>query len=183
MDNKIRSWSTDLLTGRDFSCRRQSGGKERTMTKIRTNEEPELRWAKLFAKMYYIMAEQMIESLGEEEGKKAISKAVQTFAEARVASMKEEAAERDLAENGLQTYQDVRDMPGTGWKHNGLGISYCPFHDVWKDYGERGAELGGLYCRIDYPMLEGFGVELERNFILTNGDDHCQFIYHDQAEQ
>ena len=66
------------------------------MTTIRTSEDPSVRWAKLFAKLYYCMAKEMIDALGPEEGKKAVAAAIDKFGRARAASMKEEAAERGL---------------------------------------------------------------------------------------
>ena len=66
------------------------------MTAIRTSEDPSIRWAKLFAKLYYYMAKELIDALGPEAGKKAVAAAVSQFGRARAASMKEEAAERGL---------------------------------------------------------------------------------------
>jgi len=153
------------------------------MSKIRSHEDPTVRFAKLFAKLYYYMAEQMIESLGEEEGKKAIRAAIKKFGEDRVKSMKEEAAERNLPLSGRESYTAVRDMPNIGWKRSERGIEYCPFHDIWSDFGELGMELGKIYCEIDHVLLNGFDVALERNFCLTSRDDHCQFIFSKLSKQ
>jgi hypothetical protein len=153
------------------------------MSKIRSNEDPTVRFAKLFAKMYYYMAEQMIESLGEEEGKKAIASAINKFGNDRVRSMKEEAAERNLPLNGREAYTMVRDMPNIGWERNECGIEYCPFHDVWADFGELGMKIGKMYCEIDHVLLNGFDVALERNYCLTSGDKYCEFIFSKLSEQ
>lgn len=151
------------------------------MTTIRTSEDPSVRWAKLFAKLYYCMAKEMIDALGPEEGKKAVAAAIDKFGRARAASMKEEAAERGLPSDGKATYDAVREMPGIGWSFIPEGVAACPLNDVWQDLGSEGRELGALYCEIDHVLLNSFQVGLERNFCLTHGDDYCQFLYREAA--
>ena len=153
------------------------------MTTIRTSEDPSIRWAKLFAKLYYYMAKEMMDRLGPEEGKKAVEAAIDKFGRARVASMKEEAAERGLDPMCKATYDTVREMPGIGWSFTpDGGVAHCPLNDIWQDFGEEGKELGAIYCEIDHVLLNGFNVGLERNFCLTHGDDYCQFIYKEPKE-
>jgi hypothetical protein len=152
------------------------------MTTIRTSEDPSIRWAKLFAKLYYYMAKEMMDALGPEEGKKAIAAAIDKFGRARVASMKEEAAERGLDPMSKATYDVVREMPGIGWSFSPEGVTHCPLNDIWQDFGEEGKELGAIYCEIDHVLLNSFNVGLERNFCLTHGDDYCQFIYKEPME-
>lgn len=144
-------------------------------TNIRTSEDPTIRFAKLFAKLYYFMSKQMIESLGEEEGKKAILKSINEFGMSRIESMKEEAVERGLPTSGRETYDLVRDMPGVGWEFEGANVKKCPFHDMWKSYGKLGMELGNIYCEIDHVLFNEFGMDLERNYCLTTDDDLCEF--------
>lgn len=148
-----------------------------TKTTIRTSEDPSVRFAKLFAKLYYHMGAKMIECLGEERGKAAIAEAVDAFGRDRVAGMKEEAAERGLPPMSKATYDAVREMPGIGWEFKPEGVTKCPLFDIWKDYGEEGLELAKIYCEIDHVLLNSFGIELERNFVLSHGHDYCQFIY------
>ena len=153
------------------------------MTTIRTSEDPSIRWAKLFAKLYYYMAKEMMDRLGPEEGKKAIEAAIDKFGRARVASMKEEAAERGLDPMGKATYDTVREMPGIGWSFSSDGsVTHCPLNDIWQDFGEEGRQLGAIYCEIDHVLLNSFNVGLERNFVLTHGDDSCQFLYKEPME-
>lgn len=148
-------------------------------TKIRTSEDPSIRWAKLFAKLYYYMAKEMVDTLGPEEGKKAVERAIDKFGKARVASMKEEAAERGLPPMGRETYAAVREMPGIGWVFDGSDVKNCPLADIWADFGEEGKELGAIYCEIDHVLYNGFDVGLERHHWLTHDDDFCQFIFHE----
>ncbi len=145
---------------------------------IYTKEDPSVRWAKLFTKLYYYMGREMIERLGEEEGKKAVTESIRKFGEERVRSMKAEAAERGLDPDTFETYNLVREMPGIGWEKTGDDVTYCPMNAIWQDYGDEGRELGKIYCEIDHILLNAFGVELERNKVLSHGDDCCEVIYH-----
>lgn len=153
------------------------------MTTIRTNEDPAVRFAKLFAELYYHMGAKMIETLGQEEGKKAIAEAVHSFGLDRVAGMKAEAAERGLPPMGKATYDAVREMPGIGWDFIPEGVAKCPLCDIWGNYGDLGMELARIYCEIDHVLLNSFGVELERNYCLSKGDNYCQFLYREMTEQ
>ena len=144
---------------------------------INTSEDPSIRFAKLFAKLYYYMAKEMIDTLGPEDGKKAIASAIDKFGRDRVASMKAEAAARNLNPMGKATYDAVRDMPGIGWSFIKEGVAVCPFNDVWKDFGQEGMDIGAIYCEIDHVLLNSFDVGLKRNYVLTHGDDYCQFIF------
>lgn len=152
------------------------------MSTIRTSEDPSIRWAKLFAKLYFYMAKELVDTLGPEEGKNAIKHAIERFGQARVESMKAEAAERGLPPIGKATYDAVREMPGIGWSFVPEGVKTCPLADIWNDFGEEGAELGAIYCEIDHILLNAFGVGLERHHWLTHGDDFCQFIFHEHME-
>lgn len=146
------------------------------MSKIRSTDEPVERMAKLMAELYYFMAKEMIEELGEEKGKKAVRASIKKFGEARLESMHEEAREKELDIN-LETYLKVRDMPGISWErdlNNPDDITYCPMHDMWKELGAE--DIGAIYCEIDDVLYEGFNAEFERPLCKTCGDDYCRFI-------
>lgn len=148
------------------------------MAKIRSDEPAAVRNAKLFAKMYYYLAKELYEQLGEEKGTEAIQRAVTAFGNERVASMKEEAKERGITVNSVPEYFKVRDMPSDGWINTmePPTAQYCPFHDIWNDYGELGNKLGKLYCDVDFILFNGFGFDLKRNNVLTQGDAYCDFM-------
>lgn len=149
------------------------------MATIRSNEPASVRNAKLMAKLYYFMAKEMIDRLGRDEGTAAIRAAVKAFGEDRVASMRQEAAERGITEiKTIPDYFQVRDMPSDGWVNTmePPTSTYCPLHDIWKDFGELGNYIGSLYCEVDFILFGGFGFQLSRENCLTQGDDHCDFI-------
>ncbi|MEA4960567.1 L-2-amino-thiazoline-4-carboxylic acid hydrolase [Lutispora sp.] len=149
------------------------------MGRIRSDEPAAVRNAKLMAKLYYYMAKEMIDRLGKEEGSKAIKAAVTAFGNDRVASMKEEAAERGIEKiDSVLDYFKVRDMPSDGWINTmePPTCQYCPLHDIWNDFGELGNYVGSLYCDVDYILFEGFGFKLSRENCLTTGDKYCDFI-------
>lgn len=146
------------------------------MAKIRSTDEPVGRMAKLMAELYYFMAKEMIERLGEEKGKEAIRASVTKFGKARLESMYEEARERSLDIN-IETYKIVRDMPGISWEkdpNNPDDITYCPMQDMWA--GLNAQEIGAIYCEIDYVLYGGFNTELERPLCKTENHDRCRFI-------
>jgi len=148
------------------------------MTKLRSWEDPTVRFSKLMAEMYYFMAKEVVDEIGIDKGEKVILSAIKKFGEARVKNMKEEALERDLDVNSIDTYLLVRDMPNIGWqfqKDNPLKVTACPMEDVWSQYGEEGKKLGYLYCQIDYTLFENFGMILERPLCRAKGDDVCDF--------
>jgi hypothetical protein len=145
---------------------------------IRSNEDPVTRMAKLLALLHYFMSKEIIAAVGEERGKELILSAIKRFGQARLKSMVEEARERGLDPKSLETYQIVRDMPGTGWERdpdNSSKITFCPMDSVWAEYGEEGRKLGYLYCSIDHVMFDGFNADLERPHCRALGDEYCEF--------
>lgn len=149
------------------------------MTKIRSTDEPVGRMAKLMAGLYYFMAKEMIEKLGEEEGEKAIRSAVTQFGQVRLASMKEEAKEKGLEINS-ETYGIVRDMPGISWERdpqNLTDVTYCPMQDMWEMLEKQSIQkIGSLYCEIDHVLYQGFNTPFERPLCKTHGDACCRFL-------
>ena len=148
------------------------------MTRIKSTDDPVIRFAHLMAKLYYFMAKEMIDQLGDEKGEEAVLRAIGKFGAARAQAMKEEAQELGLDEHGLDTYRTVRDMPGIGWQtnpDNPLEMTYCPMQDAWAEFGEEGRKIGYLYCQIDHVLYDAFGVDMERPLCLAKGDNSCLF--------
>lgn len=146
---------------------------------IRSHESEGVRFGKLFAEIYYYMAKNILEALGEEAGSKVIEKAVREFGYDRVASMKAEAEERGIDVNSEAAYFSVRDMPSCGWENEqtpeGSICHRCLFDEVWKRYGEMGKKVEALYCPVDYILFGSFGLELDRPACKARGDDTCVF--------
>jgi len=146
------------------------------MSKIKSTDEPVGRMAKLMAGLYYFMAKEMIDKLGEEKGKEAIRTAVTNFGESRVTQMFEEAKQRGLDIN-LDTYSKVRDMPSVSWErdpNNPNDITYCPMHDMWQQLNAN--EIEALYCEIDSVLYKAFNTKFERPLCKTSGDSCCRFL-------
>lgn len=145
---------------------------------IRSTEDPCVRFAKLLGLLYYHMANEMIEQLGEERGTAAVLDAIRKFGQARVENMKEEARERGLDPDAYETYREVREMPATGWvtdPNNPAVITHCPMEAIWAEYGAAGHKLGYLYCSIDHVLLDAFGMKLDRPQCRGRGDAVCDF--------
>lgn len=153
------------------------------MSKVRNAEPEGIRFGKLMAECYYYMAKHIMEAMGEEKGTEVIKAALKEFGEYRVASIKEEAAERGVAVTDFEQFFKVRDMPDCGWingSERGV-VTQCLFDEVWKKYGEMGRKLQNLYCEIDYTLYGGFGFHLDRPKCKAWGDDACvmNFTYDD----
>lgn len=157
------------------------------MSTIRSNEEPNVRFSKLLALMFYHMCEEFCAKLGEEEGKKAIANVVRAFGQARVEGMKEEAEERGITVTDNQSFHLVRDMPDPGyratWKDGVHCVEYCPLAEVWASYGKKGLEYGALYCEIDNIIFNSFGLKLKRDHVLTTTGDYCEFVVTKEEEK
>ena len=146
------------------------------MGKIRSTDEPVGKMAKLMAELYFFMAGEMIDKLGEKEGREAIRSAIKRFGVARAKDMQEEARDRGLDINA-ETYAIVRDMPSISWEKDPddpRNITYCPMHDMWDQLDA--LKLGSLYCEIDDVLFKSFNVEYERPLCKTSGDQYCRFI-------
>lgn len=91
------------------------------MAPIKSCEDPTVRFAKLFAMLYYHMCEQLCRELGEERGKKAIEQAVFEFGRERIRAMHEEARERGIEVMDNPSYHLLRDMPNIGWINSERG--------------------------------------------------------------
>lgn len=148
------------------------------MSDIKCSQPLPMRLSKLMAEMFYFMAQEMLDKLGEEEGKKAIKAATDKMAKSRVEAMKRDALEAGLPPVGKDTYSKIKDFGTPDWKRDENGVvSYCPMAETWEQYGEEGLAVGALYCQIDYALYEGFGMKLDRPKCLTNGDTCCVFNY------
>jgi hypothetical protein len=97
----------------------------------------------------------------------------------RVEAIRREAVSRGMDPGALETLAQLRDMPRTGWESSPddpFEKTYCPMEHVWSLYGDRGRELGYLYCQIDHVLYQGFGMDLERPLCRAKGDAVCRFI-------
>lgn len=146
------------------------------MGKLRSTDEPVGRMAKLMAELYYFMAKELIDNLGEEKGTEAVRRAIRKYGAARAASMREEAESRGL-DITPETYTMVRDMPGDSWikdASNPTDITYCPMHDMWEQLDA--LKIGSLYCEIDEVLYDSFNADFERPLCKTSGDRCCRFV-------
>jgi hypothetical protein len=57
-----------------------------------------------------------------------------------------------------------------------VNVTGCRFARFYQELGE--PELGFLLvCSLDFPMAEGYGVELKRTQTIMQGASHCDFRY------
>ncbi|MEL7624904.1 MAG: L-2-amino-thiazoline-4-carboxylic acid hydrolase [Clostridiales bacterium] len=149
------------------------------MSDIRASQPIPMRVSKLMAEMHYFMAKEMIERLGEKEGTEAVLSAINKMAASRVEAMHKDAEEQGIEPWGKANYMKIKDFATPDWKRDEKGIvTYCPMQETWAQYGEEGLKIGALYCAIDYPLYEGFGMKLDRPECLTTPGQHrCVFNY------
>ena len=148
------------------------------MSDIELSQPLAVRLSKLMAEMHYFMAKEMLERLGEEEGKQAIKAALDNMAQSRIAAMHREAEKAGIEPVGKAAYAKVKDFGTPDWKRDEHGVvTYCPMAETWAQYGEEGRKIGALYCEIDYALYAGFGMDLDRPKCLACGDDSCVFNY------
>lgn len=154
---------------------------EKRVGVIRSDESEGMRFGKLMAECYYFMAKHIMDEMGEEKGSELIEAALKEFGEARVASIKEEAAEKGIEVKNFEDYFTVRDMPDCGWingEERGV-VLQCLFDEVWKKYeaDEQNQKIRQLYCDIDYTLYGGFGFDLYRPECKAAGHDKCVFKF------
>lgn len=148
------------------------------MSDIKVSQPTAMRISKLMADMHYWMAKEMIDRLGEEEGKKAVANAIKNMAASRIEAMHKDCRENGLEPKGKAVYGKMKDFPTPDWHRDENGVvTYCPMAETWATYGEEGLKIGALYCQIDYPLYAGFGLKLDRPECLTNGDKCCRFLW------
>jgi hypothetical protein len=148
------------------------------MSDIKLSQPLTMRLSKLMAEMHYFMAKEMIERLGEEEGKKAVRHALKQMAQSRIEAMHQEAKAVGIEPVGKKAYAKVKDFGTPDWQRDEQGVvTYCPMAETWAQYGETGRIIGSLYCEIDYDLYEGFGMKLDRPECLACGDKRCVFNY------
>ena len=139
-------------------------------------------------KVFAYMAEALIESLGEDEGRRVIRETVRDMSRDSG-----EKARRSYEERGVEnTWRNHRDENGPVYALAWVGgvavdepdlkvveYSYCPLGDAFVEMGPRAEELGDIYCGVtDDAFWEGFNPEWtvtrEKTF---SADGLCRLVW------
>ena len=140
----------------------------------------------LSAKLFAIMADEVLQACGEEEGARIVRKAVRRFAQLRAAGIQE----RILAAGQEVTFETVEEFsdypPNEAWDCDTEITDgqlrevtrVCPYSTAFREVGLEKA--GSLYCQeIDVALNEAlFGkIGFQRPRIFTDGPDApCEMI-------
>lgn len=137
--------------------------------------------ARHFAMLYFNFCKTLVESLGLEQAKPLIKKAVFSLSLDRTDRLCSVAKQQGL-EPTLETFQKITDLPQSAWVPE-LGHNHCPYAQAWKEYFDDYPwfkEVAPMYCDvIDTTNIENFSKKLSHK-ITKNvlwGDDTCTRIY------
>ena len=141
--------------------------------------------ARLAALLYYHFAAEAEDSLGVEDGRALVSRAIRNMGRERgrlIRARVDSAGLEPTLENMFRYY----DLPiGEAWETSSQRVGErftqrlhrCPLAAVWI---ELGAEAQGkLYCDVDMAIIEGYNpkIQIRRIKNLQNGDDCCEYEY------
>lgn len=62
----------------------------------------------------------------------------------------------------------------------GFDVSRCPVAEYFRREGLSNL-CGPLFCDLDFPLADQWGLELCRPLTLSNGADYCDFRYHPKS--
>jgi hypothetical protein len=130
----------------------------------------------------------VVERVGEQKGEAILRKGIRQYGEQRGRRMALRAQANKHACSMLNyiAYSEYRPTPGAfdlkiieRIPHARAQSPRCPWYATWKEMGL--LAVGRLYCsEIDTALVRGFNPELKMELVstLTEGADHCEFVYH-----
>ncbi len=148
--------------------------------------DPVGRSVELTAKLFALMADEVLRACGEEEGSKIVRRAVRRFADLRAAGIRGKilAAGKEVTFETVEEFSDY--PPNCAWDcdteitGNTLRevTRVCPFSTGFREIGLEKA--GSLYCQeIDVALNEAFfgPIGFRRPRLFTDGPDApCEMI-------
>jgi len=149
--------------------------------------------ARRLALLHYYFSEKIVAKLGEEEGQALIEEAVWAYGRHCGNQVLEGVKALGLPPT-VENYDRVRDLPRYGWDMDTVTLesgevrpiaTFCPIADELKKLGERGRELGRIYCYVDQAKFEAYNPDME--FIhaknVLDGDPYCEFLVRPRKEE
>lgn len=141
--------------------------------------------ARLAALIYHYCAQEAVETLGEEEGRALMGRAIRKMGEERGRRIRERVDAAGLEPN-LDNLARFYDLPiGEAWeatfekREDGQleTVTYCPLAEVWQELGR--PDLDMTYCDIDMAIINGYNpdIDIERLKSLLTGDGCCVYEY------
>ena len=141
--------------------------------------------ARRTALLYSAFAATLVDSLGEEVGKRLISEAIQVYGESCGSAIREEVLESGLPLTP-ENFSKPRDLPRYGFTHGEVQaadgeihatVTYCPLAATFKAGGERAQRLGRLYCNVDQAKQHAYNPAMACVHVknVLDGDEFCEF--------
>lgn len=140
--------------------------------------------AKIMAKLYYYMANEIVEEVGKEEGMEIVRKAIWKFGANRGTEIRKKV-EKDNQELNLENMTKYYDMPlNDAWDAevkvtpNSFKeiVDYCPFAEIWIEFGAE--ELGYIYCEQDIALMKAFNENIDfsrSENVMDEEEAKCKF--------
>ena len=135
--------------------------------------------------LHLAFAEVLVETLGEEEGRKTIVRAIEEYSK-KIGQAKADRARDVGLEPNAETFFEMSDLPSIGM-HEGVEEvevdgekrvrAYgCVMGRVWHEYG--GDSLGRIYCYVDPASSMAFdqGCKFVHTKALPDGDEYCELV-------
>lgn len=141
----------------------------------------------VMALLYYCMAKNVVEKLGEGEGKKLIVRAMREFGSMRGEEIRKKVVAKGLELN-LQNLNQNYDLPlHIAWEMKSIKSTpyeshsenyFCKFAEVWKELGKEAVSLGLLYCEQDAALMHSYNPNIGFNNPknVLREDNCCEHI-------
>ncbi len=140
--------------------------------------------AKRMALLYHHTAEVLVETLGEEEGRKILHEIIKRYGRESGLVARSRVKELGLPLT-VDNFNTGSDLPKWGWQadravcEDGIErgrITYCPLAEVWKEKGSE--QLGRIYCYVDQAKYDAYrGIKCRHLKNVLDGDDCCLFDF------
>lgn len=147
--------------------------------------DPIGKMGELMAKLFAIVANEVIEEFGEEKGHEVIKRGVWKFGVMRGQQIREKVLESGN-ELSLESFSNFSDLPPSDAWDATTDISgnvlkeytrYCPYSKAWKEIGLE--NVGKLYCYQDEAMAAGFfdnATFAHTKLFVDNAAGHCESV-------
>jgi hypothetical protein len=142
--------------------------------------------------LHLAFAEVLVDELGEEEGKRIITRAIKDYG-AKIGEAKRKQALEQGLELTSETFRKLSDLPSIGMHEcidevevageKRIRAHGCVMGKVWKEYGQD--ELGRIYCLVDPASSMAFTpeVKLIHRKAVPDGDPVCELVLKPTTEE
>ncbi|MEW6663153.1 MAG: L-2-amino-thiazoline-4-carboxylic acid hydrolase [Bacillota bacterium] len=142
------------------------------------------KMANMLASLYYHFSREVIERLGEEEGRKLIAKVIENYGRERGGQHRENCLKAGL-EVRPENYGQLPDVPSLGWEFervekgenpSHIRITKCPLAKYWIEKGF--SSVGRLYCQVDQAKHQAYHPDscLVHLANVLDGDEYCEMV-------